>query len=288
MKLFVAIYDDTVLLDQFLRHYETRGVREFFVAIPEGEREDLEAVAGHDVTLVEGLDVKNSVYGTSAVTAMRERFQHADEWAVVVDLDEFVECPSLPEVAASAERAGANLVRGIMHDRFSVDGRPRDFAPDADLQDVYPIKARFVREVMQGCDHKGVLVKGQLRPAPGKQHHVFAGELGYADVLEISHYRWTAAGLERVEVKRQIARDAGMPWDDAYQRALDHYARHGRFAWETFGGKPSHEFVPEPPPAHCDVCGAAMSEAELAYSSERFGRPLCRTHQAAQRLPTSA
>ena len=32
---------------------------------------------------------------------------------------------------------------------------------------------------------------------------------------------------------------AGSPWDfdGEFQRVLDHYDQHGRFAWETFGGE---------------------------------------------------
>jgi hypothetical protein len=251
------------------------------VAVPPGVRRDAERlVQDRPVTLVEGLDVADSVSGTSAVTHMRRLHQERDEWAVIADLDEFLECPSIADVVDAAERAGATVVRGIMHDRFSLDGQPRGFSRDDALGDVYPIKSRFIREVMRGCDHKGILVKGALKPAPGAAHHWFADEQGFCDVLDISHYKWTSSSLDRLRAAYEIVRDAGITWAVDYHRALTHYDRHGRFAWETFGGKPWHQFVPEPPAAHCADCGAAISEAELAYSASLFGAALCRRDQA--------
>ena len=75
--------------------------------------------------------------------------------------------------------------------------------------------------------------------------------------------------------------DAGIGWAVEYQRVLDHYDRYGRFAWETFGGGPWREFEAEPPAGNCAECGAAVSEAELAYSGQNFGRALCRRDQDA-------
>ena len=168
-----------------------------------------------------------------------------------------------------------------MHDRFALDGQPRGFAPDEDLNEVYPIKSRFIREVMRGYDHKGILVRGSLKPAPGAAHHWFTGERGFSGVLEISHYKWTASSLERIRSAYEIVSDAGVSWAVEYKRVLDHYDRYGRFAWETFGGRPWREFEPEPPAGNCAECGAAVSEAELAYSRQNFGRALCRRDQDA-------
>ena len=199
MKLFVTVYDDPRLLGHFLRHYEAIGVTDFYIAIPGELRDQVEErTEGHSVNLIEGLNVADSVSGTAAVSEMRKLHQEDDEWVVICDLDEFLECESVEDAAEAAGRAGANLVRGIMHDRFALDGQPRGFAPDEDLNEVYPIKSRFIREVMRGYDHKGILVKGLLNPAPGAAHHWFTGERGFSGVLDISHYKWTASSLERV------------------------------------------------------------------------------------------
>ena len=282
MKLFVTVYDDPRLLGHFLRHYEAIGVTDFYIAIPGELRDQVEErTEGHSVNLIEGLNVADSVSGTAAVSDMRKLHQEDDEWVVICDLDEFLECESVEDAAEAAERAGANLVRGIMHDRFALDGQPRGFAPDEDLNEVYPIKSRFIREVMRGYDHKGILVKGLLNPAPGAAHHWFTGERGFSGVLDISHYKWTASSLERVRSAYEIVSDAGVSWAVEYKRVLDHYDRYGRFAWETFGGRPWREFEPEPPAGNCAECGAAVSEAELAYSRQNFGRALCRRDQHA-------
>ena len=170
MKLFVTVYDDPRLLGHFLRHYEAIGVTDFYIAIPGELRDEVEErTEGHSVNLIEGLNVADSVSGTAAVSEMRKLHQEDDEWVVICDLDEFLECESVEDAAEAADRAGANLVRGIMHDRFALDGQPRGFAPDEDLNEVYPIKSRFIREVMRGYDHKGILVKGSLNPAPARR-----------------------------------------------------------------------------------------------------------------------
>jgi hypothetical protein len=280
VKLFVAIYNDARLLSHFLKHYKSIGVTRFFVAVSaECRREVAQCTDGHPVTLFDDLDVTD-IAKTVAVSEMRRLHQGVDEWVVIVDLDEFLECRSPQSVAASADRAGANVVRGIMHDRFSADGQARSFSPDARLSEVYPIKSRFIREVMKGCDHKGVLVKGHLKAPAGAIHHWFEGERVFREVLEISHYKWTSGSIDRLRESHRMVKRAKVSWAVEYQRALDHFDTFGRFAWETFGGRFSADFIPEPPAGWCADCGGAVSEAEYDYSSRRFGKILCRTDQS--------
>ncbi len=146
--------------------YTRAGITEFFIAVPP----EFGPVAAsfldrYGITLCTGLDVADSILtGTAAVSEMRRRYQRDGEWVVIVDLDEFVEFPEeVAAIVAAADKAGANVVRGIMLDRFSRDGRLSEFAPDADLSTVFPVKSRFIRNVMGGCDHKGVLVKSLFR-----------------------------------------------------------------------------------------------------------------------------
>ena len=101
-------------------------------------------------------------FGVNAATEMRRRYQDPDEWAVMVDLDEFVEFPKpIFDIIADAQKEGANIVQAIMYDRFSADGKPRSFDASSDLSALFPVKARFIK-VMGGADHKGVLVKGLI------------------------------------------------------------------------------------------------------------------------------
>lgn len=278
LKLFVTIYNDARLLSHFLRHYTAIGVGHFFIAVsPDLLPNAQTSAADYPVTLCTEFDLSRSVFETGAVTGMRTLHQTESEWVVILDLDEFVECSNLHSIIESADMAGTNVVRGIMHDRFAADGQLGDASPEAQLSEAFPVKSRFIREVMKGCDHKGVLVKGRLLPAA--QHHRFEGERVFHDVLEISHYKWTAGAIERLRKSHRLAAEAGIAWSTEYKRALDHYETHGRFAWEAFGGKLAADFTPELPPGHCTECGAALSEAEVGFSTKRYGRTLCRSDQ---------
>ena len=68
-------------------------------------------------------------------------------------------------------------------------------------------------------------------------HHLFEGERMYSEELEISHYKWTESALERVRRAYEMVSAQGIPWAREYKTILEHYERHGRFAWETFGGE---------------------------------------------------
>jgi hypothetical protein len=238
MKLFVCIFDEAQLLPHFLKHYARSGVSEFHVARPEDLADYITTVSGgYRVVQYGEYELAETVCGgVSAVAGMRERVQGADEWVVIVDLDEFVEFGGpIETIVAQAEAEGANVVRGILYDRFTADGRPTAFDDDSDLSAVFPVRARLVKEVMGGVDHKGVLVKGLLRSKGA--HHNFHDERPSRRKLEISHYKWNDPTLRRTKQAYEMSRAAGRDWSIEYKRVLDHYASHGRFAWETFGGE---------------------------------------------------
>jgi len=206
----------------------------------------------YNVTLREDLGVAERYpFGVSATTEMRRRYQKANEWAIVVDVDEFVEFPGpISDIIAAAEAEGANVVRAIMYDRFSADGKPRGFDSSSDLASLYPVKTRFIRDVMKGADWKGVLVKGDIGPAGN--FHNWKGQIIHSRIIEISHYKWTTDRIiDRVRADYRITSEMGLPSADEYKRVLDHYDQHGRFAWEEFGGQllrpddglPSEELV---------------------------------------------
>jgi hypothetical protein len=217
--------------------------------------------------------------GTAAVTEMRRRYQADDEWVVIVDLDEFVDFREpIDAITSTADLENADIVRGIMYDRFSADGGLADFAPDDELESVYPVKSRFFYNVMGCGDHKGVLVRGQMQSVAGVGHHLFEDERLCSKLLEISHYKWIPGALDRLRDAHRRYVEAGIPGEIEYRRALEHYARHGRFAWETFGGQLRPDFVPQVP-ERCTDCPAPLSEAEYRFSVDRFGKPLCRIDQ---------
>ena len=238
MKLFVCIFSDARLLPHFLSHYTSFGVSEFHIAAPSRLADEVRCTsANHFVTLYTGFDVDDSVTGgTSAVSAMRDAAQVGDEWVVIVDLDEFVEFQGpIASLLPRVEAEQANVVRGVMLDRFALDGQPTPLRDDMPIDRQYPVRSRFIPLVMNGADYKGVLVKGPLRPAVA--HHFFESERIYSQQLEISHYKWTGSALERVRRAYQMAGAQGIPWAEQYKSILEHYEHHGRFAWETFGGE---------------------------------------------------
>lgn len=238
MKLFTAVYNDVRLLGHFLEHYRRAGISEFLIAVHPDFTAAVGTFASHyAITVVDDLDVADSFTGgVAAVGAMRQRFQGVAEWAVIVDLDEFIEFPDgVAAIVELAEREQANLVRAIMWDRFSKDGQVVGFAPDCDLRQVYPIRARFIKNVMQGTDYKGVLVKGLLKSVIA--HHDFADQVVCSRELDLSHYKWFDGALDRVRAAHRMLSEAGRPWAFEYRQVLDHYETHGRFAWEAFGGE---------------------------------------------------
>jgi hypothetical protein len=238
VKLFVCIFDDARLLPHFLRHYDGRGIDEFHIATTPGLADEVrDTAAAFRTSVYTEFEVADTVTGgVTAVSAMRERAQKPGEWIVIVDLDEFVELDGpLQELPPHLEREEANVARGIMYDRFPANGRPTPFDADSDLPSLYPVRARFIREVMQGTDFKGFLVKGHLRGEGA--HHIFAGERVFSKVFQISHYKWDDPTLRRIKQAYEMTQAAGLDWSEEYKRILDHYAEHGRFAWETFGGE---------------------------------------------------
>jgi Glycosyl transferase family 2 len=253
MKLFTAIYDDPRLLGHFLAHYARVGVTKFFIAVAEDFGSAVRPLmSDYDIILCEDLGVADQYpFGVNATTEMRRRYQKANEWALVVDIDEFVEFPcSIDHIIGAAEAEGANVVQAIMYDRFSADGQPRGFECSSDLESLYPVKTRFIRDVMKGADWKGVLVKGDIRPAGN--FHNWEGQIVYSEIIEISHYKWTTDRIiERVRADYRITSEMGLPSAEEYKRVLDHYDRNGRFAWEEFGGelvaRPSAHHVPGHP-----------------------------------------
>lgn len=237
-KLFTAIYADARLLPHFLEHYSRFGITEFFIAIDPTLRPTIDAFGSmYNITVSETSEVADHVIGgAAAVTKMRRRFHGPSEWAVIADLDEFVEFNGdLAAIIEQAEREGANVVRAMMWDRFSRDGRVIGFVPGCDLRQVYPIHARFIKKIMLGNDRKGVLVKGLLKSKVA--HHTFVGEIVCSRQLDLSHYKWFDGAIDRLRAAHRMVLEAGLPWAIEYRRALEHYDQYGRFAWETFGGK---------------------------------------------------
>lgn len=238
MKVFVCICGDCRLLPHFLAHYARFGLTEFHIASDRAMASEIRSLSqGFAVTQHHDLDVADSITGgAAAVTQMRMMVQGPDEWAVIVDLDEFVEFGRATSVLIRAAQAQqANAIRAVMVDRFAADGKVKPIDARSVLPELFPVRARFIKEVMKGYDMKTVAVRGHLQSKIA--HHTFFDERPYSKVLEIAHYKWIDTALDRLAGAYETLVKDGVPWAAEYKRALAHYEAHGRFAWETFGGE---------------------------------------------------
>jgi hypothetical protein len=284
MKVFTAIHQDCRLLPHFLRHYTALGVTSFNFCVHPSLEKDVRAYLGsHPAIVRPTTDVASALLGdASAVSAMRAQFQGVEEWVLIVDLDEFLASScELEKIISAADRAGTNVVRAIMHDRFTITGLEYPIREEEDLGQCFPIKSRFIRDVMGGCDMKGVLVKGLLQPVHQATHHRFEGEVVYSQALDLSHYKWITGALDRLRNTHQLVLEAGIGWASEFERVMEHYALHGCFAWWLFSAAPVDDYVAEPPD-HCSVCEAVIDHQENLYSRNTYGQPLCRRHQQPQ------
>jgi hypothetical protein len=240
MKLFVCISDDAEgLLPHFLNHYGSRGIQEFHIAAPHALQSQIRDASGeHKLFLYSDLDISSCYIdgGAPVIAEMRRQRQATDEWVMIVDLDEFVEISEpASELIREFDAEGATVGTGIMYDRFTLSGELLGFSAASTLREAFPIKARFVRDVMGADERKGIFVKAHLK-GEGAHHH-FTGERMASKVLEISHYRFHGRSLDRLRASYKRVREQGILWADQYKAALDHFDKHGRFAWETFGGE---------------------------------------------------
>jgi transaldolase len=243
VKLFTSVSDDLDLFPHFLRHYAQAGVTDFFVVAPSEVVDVMTPLASdYAVTIVpaDPAGAARHVGSTEQVSNLRRRHQQKDEWVVIAEADEFVDFPkSITEIAAAAEAEGANVVRGTMYDRFTPDGHPSEVEPASDLAELFPVRSRFIRDVMRGWDQKAILVKGL---------HTLDGEHVASTELIIDRYKWIQGSVQRQRARARTSDEADGDWRREYDPALRHYDAHGRFAGEKLGGElclPEWEFVPE-------------------------------------------
>jgi hypothetical protein len=245
VKLFTSVLDDTKLLPHFLRHYASAGVSDFYIVAPSELASEIAPLSSdYRITLCRtGFSELRESFrrgniATDHMSAIRRRHQGEDEWVIIVDLDEFIEFDeSLSSIIATADAEGANVVRGIMYDRLAADGQPADVKPDLDLAKQYPVRWRFMRDVRRGWEHKAAIVKGHLDPLPLAEHHHMIGERVASKELRIDHYAWRAGAIERLRERALRLKEVGTSWGEEYDRVLEHYETHGRFAWDEFGGE---------------------------------------------------
>jgi putative methyltransferase (TIGR04325 family) len=272
VKLFTRVFDDSDLLPHFLRHYAQAGVTDFYV-VARLEIVDVITPLASDyhITVVpaDPVDKARSLASAEHVAKVRRRYQDTDEWAVIVDVDEFIHFPeSIPDITAAAEAERAKVVRGIVHDRFSVDGHPVEVEPTSDLAELFPVRSRFLRDVMKERDDRAILVNGHLATMDAEARHILAEKDVASTELVVDRYKWNRGSVNRHRARSRMLEGAGGDRRLAYNRALQHYDAHGRFAWEEFGGElclPEWEFVPEGWARRDRIRGWSVDEVARAY-----------------------
>ncbi len=247
MKLFVAVAAHATLLPHFVRHYQSAGVTQFFVAVePALEEHVARLTAGRPVEIVRGLDASESIEGgTAAVSNMRAEVADPDEWVVLADLDEFQMHPrGVVATAAAADAEGANVVRGRLVDRVATDGELKSIGPNDDLWRLFPEESHITALLQQGVAHKCALVKNHLKSALNGDglslaHHHMTGERVASTRIDIHHFKWNAEAVDRMTMAMARTQAAGQPFWVEYERVLEHIREHGRLRWEDFTNSPA-------------------------------------------------
>lgn len=146
LSLCAVMHDERYFLPAFLAHYRGLGVERFVIlddASTDGTREHLLAqpdcmVLGSDARFFEPVDGRRAIYAWRQ--AMLDDWCR-DQWAMMVDADEFVIPPpgrAMADVIAKLERVGSSSVWGVMIDTYPRDvaalraGEERPFALDDD------------------------------------------------------------------------------------------------------------------------------------------------------------
>ena len=234
MKLFVPVLNDCSLLPHFLKHYHLLGVKTFYIAanadIVETVRRD---AAGFEAVIRDDLDVAESIHGASAITALRLEYSRDHEWVLIADLDEFLSAEThIPTVLARADEEGANVVRGRMVDRVSIDGSFPAVLETTNLWETFPRECGLTSKLQGSVDHKGVLVRGHLMPTMA--HHHFQDEHIASQWLRLHHFKWNSNVRQRMQIAMEMTRALEIDWWVEYERVLRHLDTHGRLRWEDF------------------------------------------------------
>jgi hypothetical protein len=158
MKLLAALGGEQQLLPHFLKHYESLGVTQFFLAVRQGTPLPL---LPHNVHISYSYAGKHNVFrDTLALKEIQARVVSQDEWFFVLDGDEFARLPALSQVLALARERECVWVLGRLVDRITTDGSLPPILPHSDLDSLFPQRVALT-PFLGGPMQKAVLMKGQ-------------------------------------------------------------------------------------------------------------------------------
>jgi Glycosyl transferase family 2 len=199
---------------QFLAHYRGLGVEEIYVTLhfpglTEGLRNVEAECRRFGATIVAlRFDPWHESSNKESLAAMRADSESAD-WHLVADADELQQYPGeLVSVLRRAERAGGDVVRGVLLDRFASNGCFPS-AVGQPLDAVFPLGAFFTSEVLGGDPRKVVALRPTITTEIG-QHWSRNGKAPDVDLAIVHHFKWVDGVVGYLELRNK--RFAGGEW----------------------------------------------------------------------------
>jgi hypothetical protein len=152
----------------------------------------------------------------------------AADWIVWCDSDEFQVYPEpLGRIVAQCEVAGVDYIRGIFIDRIAADGTLPAFDPQRSIWETFPLTYNVTRALARGEPRKVTLAKASVRLRGGKHlPHSDAPLKTISSWVQVHHFKWDAALIERLRFRVRPEWRAKFPWWVESQRLLDYFQAH--------------------------------------------------------------
>lgn len=224
LKLFVVILDyDQLLWEQFLQHYMKIGVTDFYVVTRAKISNPF-----NNVQIFDKYNPEDTIRITdhSCKTELRKKFCAADEWHIVVDLDEFIEFDKpIDEIIKEADVQQCDAVRAFMLDRMSKDGLLPETSTN--IWEQYSVICKFSYEILKAYSFKTVLIKGHLESYMKAYSRMTDQKLFKRD-MKIHHFKWRKGIVERLFRRYQMQKISKMPWRTEHAIFLRYWYKNKR------------------------------------------------------------
>lgn len=229
-------------LPQFVAHYRTQGVERFLLTLqidPDLTEADQGRHRARFTQTLGQLKIGEAFFWEHAwdgpsMGEHHRRIQDAHvgaaDWIVWCDSDEFQVYPEpLDRIVAQCEAAGVDYIRGIFIDRIAADGSLPAFDPQRSIWETFPRAYNVTSALARGEPRKVTLARGSLRLRGGKHlPHSDAPLKTISGWVQVHHFKWDAALIERLRFRVRPEWRAKFPWWVESQRLLDYFQAHGQ------------------------------------------------------------
>lgn len=229
-------------LPQLVAHYRAQGVERFLLTLQIDPELPEDGKTRHRTRFGETLaqlDVTETFFwehvwdGPSMGThhrLLQEAHIGAADWIVWCDSDEFQVYPErLDRIVAQCEAAGVDFLRGVFIDRIAGDGSLTAFDPQRSIWETFPRTCSVTNALAKADPCKVALARGSLRLLGGGKHRPEGGALKtIGGFVQVHHFKWDAALLERLRFRVRPEWQARFPWWLESQRLLDYFDVHGQ------------------------------------------------------------